>query len=110
VQQEVTTWAQLEKAGRALQRQRRSRRVDTADSPVAATADPRGLTMEELEFGRNLAASSKDNFVAWMAEQLEECHARFNWSNEELETIMGLLLVSRDMAINDVDAVLAECL
>jgi hypothetical protein len=68
----------------------------------------RGLTSDALEFGRNAAASSKDNFVAWMVTQLGEFGERFDWNDQEMEAIVGMLLIARDMAIEDVDSALGD--
>ena len=66
------------------------------------------LTPDDMEFGRNVAASSKDNFMAWMVEQLEPLRLQFNWSDEEMDVIADLLVTARDMAIDDVLAAMAD--
>ncbi|HEX4998140.1 MAG TPA: hypothetical protein VFY29_07945 [Terriglobia bacterium] len=98
--QDLIIWSQLEQDSKALRFRSSAERCGVAVSQDGS--------LDEFEFGRHAAASSKDNFIAWMVEQVETFHLRFNWSVEEVETIVGMLLIARDMAIDDVGATLAE--
>jgi hypothetical protein len=69
---------------------------------------PEDFTPEELEFGRNVAESSRANFMFWMVEQLEPLRERFGWGDEHIETVAHLLMESRDNAIDDVLAAIGD--
>lgn len=63
---------------------------------------------EDIEFGRNAAASSKDSFFAWMVERLEQLRGRFGWTDEETAAIAEVVMEARDNAITDLAAAAAD--
>jgi hypothetical protein len=48
-----------------------------------------------------LAASSKANFMVWMAGEVEQLRARYGWTDRETEDVAHLLMAARDTAIEE---------